>query len=77
MSRHAPTITGDKVLLMRPIFQEMGMEKSTTCGNATLLLYNVREFVDTMERLASEEPEKWFYPDDAAWLREADALGKK
>lgn len=77
MSRHAPTITGDKVLMMRPIFQEMGMEKSTTCGNATLLLYNVREFVDTMERLASEEPEKWFYPDDAAWLREADALGKK
>ena len=77
MTLLAPMITGDKVLLMQEIFRERGLEKSTTCGNATLLLYDVREFVDAMEKLASEEPERWFPPEEAAWFREADALIKQ
>ncbi len=77
MTLLAPMITGDKVLLMQEIFRERGLEKSTTCGNATLLLYDVREFVDAMESLASEEPERWFPPEEAAWFRDADALCKK
>ncbi len=77
MTLLAPMITGDKVLQMQVIFREMGLEKSTTCGNATLLLYDVREFVDAMEKLASEEPERWFPSEEAAWFRDAEALMKK
>ena len=77
MTALAPTITGDKVLQMRVIFQEMGLEKSTTCGDATLLLYDVRAFVDSMEKLASDEPERWFAPEEAAWMRKADSMAAK